>query len=143
MGTGQMFLVLMAVVLFSTIILTTQNNLFTLAYSSYEAMIMMQGYKIADRFLQEIEAMNISGSKSIEDIHDQYSFADSMLRINMIDYYVTSTTQWCDRSGGSPTDSLHNYLRIDVRIDGILGNDTIFIGHDTNPISYIYGKMGM
>lgn len=137
-----MFLVLLAVVLFSTIILSTQNNLYTLSQTAYHSMISMQGYKIADRFFQEIEILNISGNKTIEQIKSHYSFADSLLRINQINYFVTSTTHWCDQYGNSTADSLHKYLRVDIRINCILGNDTLYVGSPFAPVSNIFAAIG-
>ncbi|MBN1326600.1 MAG: hypothetical protein JW996_01490 [Candidatus Cloacimonetes bacterium] len=142
MGYGQMLLVMLAVVLFSSIILTTQNNLFTLAQSAYRAMIAMQGYKIADRFLQEIEALNISGKMSFDNIYNNFRFTDSLITINDIHYFVTSTTNWCNQYGGSPTDTLRNYMRADIQVNGVMGTDTTRIGTPEAPITNIYGKTG-
>ena len=141
MGTGQLILVLLAVVLFSTIILTTNTNLFTLAYYSYEAMISMQGFKIADAFLQEAEAYNISASMTFQDLHNYFTFADSVININSINYHVTSSANWCNEFGVNDMSGSQEYQRIDITIDCPFGNDTIRVGTNVHPISYIYASI--
>jgi len=142
MNTGQMLLVMLAILLFSTIIIATYNNLFTVLYMAYEAMYQMQAYKIVDRIFQEIDAMNVSNFKTLDEIKDEYIIGDSVLTINNVDYNIETSTHWCDQYGGNPTDTLHNYQRIDVIIYCEIGNDTLWTGTDTHPIRYIYGDLG-
>lgn len=141
MNTGQMLLVMLAIVLFSSIIVSTQSNLFNLANIAYRTMFSMQGYKIADRFLQEIDAFHVSGSKTFGQIQSDYTFNDSIIRVNAVDYYVSSSSMWSDQYGGAAADTLKIYQRIDLKVYYMLGNDTIRIGTDDNPVSYIYGRM--
>lgn len=143
MGTGQFFLVMLAIVLFSTLIIATQNNLYSVAYLAYKAMYSMQGYKIADRFFQEITAMNLSGLKTFEEIKTDYIFSDSLVTINGIPYYVDSATSWCNKYGEAPSDTLNLYQRVDIRITCMFANDSLFIGTQNHPVSYIYGRMGL
>ncbi len=141
MNTGQMLLVMLAIVLFSSIIVSTQNNLFSLANIAYRTMFSMQGYKIADRFLQEIDAYHVSGGKTFSEIQNDYTFTDSIIRVNAVDYFVSGQTRWSDQYGGAAADTLKRYQRIDLRVYYMLGKDTIRIGTDENPVSYIYGRM--
>ncbi len=141
MGTGQLILVLLSVVLFSTIIVTTNSNLFTLAYYTYDAMISMQGYKIADAFLQEVEAMNISASMTFSEIYNNFTFNDSVITVNGIDYIVSSSPHWCNQFGVNVSDGTQDYQRVDIRIACPFGNDTIRIGTSAHPISYIYASI--
>jgi hypothetical protein len=143
MNTGQMLLVMLAIILFSTIIIATYNNLFTILYMAYEAMYQMQAYKIADRIFQEIDAMNISGTKTFLQIFNEYNYTDSILAINNVEYVINSSTSWCDQYGEAPADTLKNYQRIDVVIYCKVGNDTLWTGTPTHPVSYIYGDLGL
>ncbi len=142
MNTGQMLLVMLAVILFSTTLIATYNNLFTILYMAYEAMYQMQAYKIADRIFQEIDALNISGFLTFEEIKNQFIFSDSVETINNVDYTINTTTNWCSQYGGAPTDTLKNYQRIDLRIYCIVGSDTLWTGTRDFPVSYIYGDLG-
>ena len=144
MNTGQMLLVMLAIVLFSTIIIATYNNLFTILYMAYEAMYQMQAYKIVDRIFQEIDAMNVSNFKTLEEIKNEYIIVDSVLTINNVDYIIKTTPNWCDQYGGDLplTDTLYNYQRIDIIIYCEVGNDTLWTGTNTHPIRYIYGDLG-
>lgn len=141
MNTGQMLLVMLAIVLFSSIVVSTQNNLFTLANIAYRTMFSMQGYKIADRFLQEIDAYHVSAGKTFAQIQNDYTFVDSIIRVNAVDYHIDASTQWSDQYGGAAIDALKKYQRIDIRIYYLLGVDTVRVGTDQSPISYIYGRM--
>lgn len=143
MNTGQMLLVMLAILLFSTIIISTYNNLFTILFMAYEAMYQMQSYKIADKIFQEVDAMNVSGLKTFDEIKNEYIYIDSIFTINNVDYVVNTTTNWCTQVGVSPpSDTLHSYQRLDVRIYCEIGNDTLWTGTPTHPISYIYGDLG-
>lgn len=141
MNTGQMLLVMLAIILFSTILIATYNNLFTILFMAYEAMYQMQAYKIADRVFQEIDAMNVSGLLTFQEIKSKYTFQDSVETINSVDYNISARTRWCNQFGETAyPDS--NYQRIDLQIYCLVGNDTLWTGTPTNPVSYIYGDLG-
>jgi len=142
MNTGQMLLVMLAILLFSTIIISTYNNLFTVLYMAYEAMYQMQAYKIVDKIFQEIDAMNISSLKTLEEIKNEYIYDDSIMTINNVNYVINTSTNWCDQYGGAPTDTLQNYQRIDIIVYCKIGNDTLWTGTNTYPVRYIYGALG-
>lgn len=141
MNTGQMLLVMLAIILFSTILIATYNNLFTVLFMAYEAMYQMQAYKIADRIFQEIDAMNISGVLTFTEIDSNYTFQDSVETINNVNYNIAATVSLCNQYGETAfPDS--NYQRIDLRIFCVVGTDTLWTGTPANPVSYIYGNLG-
>jgi len=142
MNTGQMLLVMLAVILFSTIIVATYNNLYAILDMAYKAMYQMQSYKIADRVFQEIDAMNVSGIRTFDQIKNDYQIIDSLVTINNVNYMLNSSTNWCNQYGGTAADTLHNYQRIDIVIYCHIGNDTLWTGTPTHPVQYIYGDLG-
>jgi len=52
MTTGQIFLILLAMILFSTIYLTAYNNLFDQADLAYKGMYILNGQKITDKYFR-------------------------------------------------------------------------------------------
>ena len=141
MGTGQLILVLFAVILFSTFILTTNTNLFTLVFYAYDTMLSTQGYRIADAIHQEIDAMNVSSLMSFQEIYNTYTFTDSVTTINDVDYYVSSSTNWCTQYGVDDLSGSNSYQRVDLRIYCLYGSDTIRVGTSAHPISNIYASL--
>jgi len=148
MNMGQMLLVLLAVMLFSTILITTYSNLYTATDIVYKVMYQMQGLKIADKYIQKIDA-ELFGNSTFVEIHDFYhkdspfnpGNPDTTMTINDADYNVWLTSNYCNSSGDiSEPDS--TYQKIDIVIYcNPLGPDTLWIGKRDKPISKIFIDM--
>jgi len=141
MGTGQMMLVLFAMILFSSIMIGTMNNMFDLSTISYEAMIQMQGQRIIDRYYQEIDSAILSGKLKFSEINS-YDNLTEEFKINGIIYHVNINTNYtCRRGHINHYDP--DYQRVDLFVwcKGVRQN-TIRIGTKDNPISRMYAKMG-
>lgn len=152
MNMGQMLLVLLAVMLFSTILITTYSNLYTATDIVYKVMFQMQGLKIADKYIQKIDAEllgKVYGDSTFVDIYDSYhkdspfnpGNPDTTMTINDADYNVWLTSNYCNSSGDiSYPDS--TYQKIDIIIFCTpMGPDTLWIGTRDKPISKIFIDM--
>lgn len=141
MGTGQMMLVLFAMILFSSIMIGTMNNMYDLSAISYDAMIQMQGQRIIDRYYQEIDSGILSGKLKFFDIKD-YNGLKEEFKINGIVYNVSITTNTCCRRGHINHPG-PDYQRVDMVVwcKGVK-RDILWIGTQEDPISRLYARMG-
>ena len=145
----QMLLVLLAIVLFSTILLNTYDIVFTQRENIYKGLFLLQGQKIADSLYQLIECELLT-AYSDDDTTTTFGNTFSSLtgsNITMVaddvTYDFTSTSAWCDSIGniGSPTP---NYQRVDIRITCVYGvQDTLYIGTATHPLSKVFANPGL
>ncbi|MCK4694394.1 MAG: hypothetical protein KAT74_01460 [Candidatus Cloacimonetes bacterium] len=144
MGTGQMLLVLFAIVLFSTLIVSTHSNLFNLANINYNAMHSMQGYRIIDKYFQEIDIKIIEQVNTFAEIQSIYSDSTNLMTISYIDYHINIQSNYCDSLGNIATpDASLKYQRVDINIwCNSVDPDTLRIGTPTYPISQVYADLG-
>ena len=143
MSTGQMLLVLLAIVLFSTLILSTHSNLFHLANINYNAMHSMQGYRIIDKYFQEIDTKILEQVITFAEIQSMYSDSTNLMTINYIDYHINIQSNYCDTLGNITTTNITKYQRVDINIwCNSIDPDTLRIGTPTYPISQVYADLG-
>lgn len=132
----QMLLALLAIVLFSTILITMYTNLFDQAEIVYKGMYHLQGLKIADRYYQQISAEILGDYDKFDSLQVDYSNFSAVDTINNIVYNINIQSSYCDSSGGAPSPSDTLYQRLDIRIwCEPSGFDTLYIGTTENPIT--------
>lgn len=141
MGTGQMMLVVFALILFSSIMIGTMNNMYDISEASYDIMIQMQGQRIIDRYYQEIDSAILSGKLKFEAIKDYNGLKEEFV-INGITYNVSITTNTCCRRGHIYHPG-PDYQRVDMVV-WCKGSkkDILWVGTTKDPISRLYAKMG-
>ena len=149
---NQMLLVLLAAVLFSTVVLYTYDHIFTQRELVYNGMYMLQGQKIADSLFQRIGCEFLSATfdnattfESVATSYVTYSSADT-ITIDGISYNVMLASYNSSQFGNilSPFSLPYNYRRIDIWIDcSPNGTDVISIGTAANPLTKIYANNGM
>jgi len=146
---NQMLLVLLAAVLFSTIVFNTYNHVFTQRELVYNGIYMLQGQKIADRYFQKIgcELINatVNSTTTYSSVLANYSTFSSadVLTIDGVTYYTMLTSNACDSLGniGSPS---AEFTLISLEINCCPnGSDTLYIGTIANPLSKIYADSGL
>lgn len=142
MNMGQMLLVLLAVMLFSTILITTYSNLYTATDIVYKVMFQMQGLKIADKYLQKIDAELLGKVHTFSEIQNTYS--DTTFNtdpINDVVYNVYLNSTQCDSVGNDDPGNT-DFQRIDIRIFCTpMGSDTLWIGTANKPIQKVFINM--
>jgi len=152
---NQMLLVLLAAVLFSTVILYTYDHVFTQRELVYNGMYMLQGQKIADSLFQRIESdllqtvfenrpefAYMTKFAYVFTNHTTYSTPVSKT-IDGITYDIMLTSAACDSVGNTASPSA-DYQRIDIRINCCPnGSDTLYIGTASNPLTRVYTASGM
>jgi hypothetical protein len=144
MGTGQMMLVLLSVLLFTTLIHSTLNNLIIQSEFLFKNMLLLQGEKLADRYINEIDMQIKSGIASFPSIVSTYNSNSFSVTTNYTQYNIVIDANYCSIGGdiGSPHPSNH-YQRLDVRITFEYGGDTLRVGTATNPISAVFADSGI
>lgn len=152
---NQMLLVLLAAVLFSTVILYTYDHVFTQRELVYNGMYMLQGQKIADSLFQRIESDLLQSvfvnlpeysymSKFTHTFTNYTTYSSPVAKdIDGIVYNIMMTSNSCDSLGNTASPSA-DFQRIDVSINCCPnGTDTLYIGTPTNPLTRIYSASGM
>ena len=139
MTYGQIFLILLAMVLFSTIYLTTYNSLFDQADLAYKGMYLLNGQKIIDKYFQEIEAKILGEIIVFDSLQSIYNGLSDSLTVSDVVYHVNISTTPCTRSGADTITATPEFIRVDMstwalRSDG----DTLWIGMPESPISKVF-----
>ena len=141
---NQMILVLLALALFSAIMLNMYNLILDDAKIVYNSMIYIQGQKIADKYFQQVEAemMGISPLKTFGQAYSAYHNVTSYENIGGSIYRVNLNTAYCDSLGNtSYPDS--TYMRIDVQMTvASPAGDSLYIGTQNNPFSIVFFSSG-
>lgn len=139
MTYGQIFLILLAMVLFSTIYLTTYNSLFDQADLAYKGMYLLNGQKIIDKYFQEIEA-NILGEILLFDaLQSVYNNRSDSLTVSDVVYHLNFSTTPCTRTGADTTTVTPEFIRVDMSMWALHPDgDTLWIGMPQFPISKVF-----
>ncbi len=142
MGTGQMLLVMLAVILFSTILLTMYSNIQDQARVIERARTMLQGQKIADKYFQQIEAELIGNVHTFSEINSIYSNFSEIVTVNNSDYHVRcERAEYCNKNGNTPVAS-NDYQLIEFSIWVIDAyQDSVVIGTSSSPLQKVFADM--
>ena len=133
----QMILVLLALALFSTLLLNTYNIMLDQSTLVYDNIRYLQGQKIADRYFQKIEA-ELLGNPPIyhfSGVHSNYSNLNETLTVNGVVYNINIVSAYCDSLGNTPyADTL--YQKVDIQMNCLSTTlDTLYIGTSDEPFS--------
>lgn len=143
MGYGQTLLVLLAIVLFGTMMLGYYNNLFRWHDVHNREYARFQALKIADGIFQEIEFQYISDFFTFEELNQAWQNNTNIFTYEDIDYNVFVESTWCDSAGFDDVPG-SGFLRFDLRIGCVRGdNDTIWVGTSAEPLQKLIADMGI
>ena len=140
----QMLLVLLALALFSTMLLNTYNIMLDQSALVYDNMHYLQGQKIADRYFQRIEA-ELLGDPPVfyfSQIYSTYLNLSETKTVNNVIYNIQINSTYCDSLGNTPyADTL--YQKVDVRMNCLSTSmDTLYIGTLNTPFSKVFFNRG-
>ncbi len=139
MSYGQIFLILLAMILFSTIYLTTYNSLYDQADLAYKGMYLLNGQKVTDRYFQKIEANLLGQIMPFDAIQSTYNNQIDSVTIGDFTYYADFSTTPCTMTGADTTTTDPEFLRIDISIWAVHPDgDTLWIGTPEHPISKVF-----
>jgi len=143
MAYGQTMLVLLAILLFSTMMLGYYNNLFRWYDMHNREFSRLQALKLAEGMFQEIEFGYIADIVTFDELAT--TWADSTRQFSSMDinYRINVESNWCD-SVGTDVGSESNFLRFDLRIACNPGiGDTLWVGTATSPLQKLVADMGI
>jgi len=146
MNLGQMLLVVLAVVLFSTIILSVYNNLVRQTEMVGEKIYYTQAIKIADLVFQQLEVDILSLKLSIDNLFSTYSTdvfiyggpVLAPLTIQSVPYTVNIVAQYCNEAGvfsATATNQVKVFCRVVVELNN--GNQLV-LGEGEDSFSKIF-----
>ena len=143
MAYGQTMLVLLAIILFSTMMLGYYNNLFRWYDMHNVEYSRLQGLKLAERVFQEIEFAYIADIVSFSELESAWSDSTRAVSFTDVNYNVNVESSWCD-SLGVDAGSESNFLRFDLRISCYPGyGDSTWVGTATHPLQKLIADMGI
>lgn len=144
MSMGQMLLVLMGLVLFSTLIIAYYNTLSSQIEWVEENQIQQQALKILDFNIQLFESQLIS-QRSLSDIYTQFPDFNTpvdTMNVNSIDYVMYIKAHKCTEDGTILSSGIANYIRLNMRIVAYrTATDSVMVGTVSNPIFKIFGDV--
>ncbi|HHE39210.1 MAG TPA: hypothetical protein ENL20_11660 [Candidatus Cloacimonetes bacterium] len=141
MGNGQMLQILLALILFSTTLITIYNGLYDQAEFVYRGLYYSQGQKIAEKCIMKIEAELIGQVTDYLTVYNDYHDSLFTMDISNETYNVHMTSVFCDSTGTTtyPDSTYYPYQKIGVAIwckPNI--TDTLYIGTAAQQISEVF-----
>lgn len=131
-----MLMVLLAVVLFSTLIITIYNNMFFQIDLAESKLFYTQAIKISDYIFQQFEIEMVSDQTSFEELYEKYKTkqfydATNTLDIDYLDtdYKYSIISEYCDQSGNTEDISgTSDHQKLTVEISTTVKSDSLFLG---------------
>ena len=142
MNLGQMILVILAAILFSTFIIAVFNSMMVQMENAVVNLYMTQGVKIADQVLQEYEAKILSHTITFDEVYNTLNggITKPPVALGGADYIVSIISRPCS-TNGSIVGSLGNHQRIDVMVRIVADNREYYVGNETNPFSKVFSRI--
>ena len=141
MGNGQMLQILLAIILFSTTLITIYNSLHDQAEFVYRGIYQSQGQKIVDKYLMKFESELLGEVYDYLEIYADYHDTTTTMDVNNITYNIHITTVFCDSTGSVhyPYSSYEPYQKVNLSVwcKPII-TDTLHIGTETHPICEVF-----
>ena len=143
MGMIEMLSILIAVVLFSTILIAMYNNISIAMDIVYNGIYQLQGQKITNKYFQKIDAELLGGFLEFDDIYVTYNSYTDTETVGNIQYNISIQPSYCDSVGSTAPDSPEPGFRIiDISIWCLpaTSSDTLWIGTSSNPIQKVFAS---
>ena len=145
MGMIEMLSILIAVVLFSTILIAMYHNISIAFDIIYNGLYQLQGQKIADKYFQKIAAELLCQNHDdfeFSDLYNTYNSYTDTETVNNIQYNISMQASYCDSVGATSADSTLGFRIIDISIWCLppTSSDTLWIGTAANPIQTVFAS---
>lgn len=144
MGMIEMLSILIAVVLFSTILIAMYNNISIAMDIVYNGIYQLQGQKITNKYFQKIEAelLGQSDDFTFSNLYNSYNSYTDTETVGIIQYNISMQSSYCDSVGNTVSDSTLGFRIIDISIwcSPPTSSDTLWIGTSSNPIQKVFAS---
>ena len=144
MGMIEMLSLLIAIVLFSTILIAMYHNISMAMEIVYNGIYQLQGQKVTNKYFQKIEAelLGLGDDFTFSNLYNTYnSYADTITVSNIL-YNISMQTSFCDSVGTTSADSTLGFRIIDIIVWCLppTSSDTLWIGTSANPIQSVFAS---
>lgn len=143
MGMIEMLSILIAVVLFSTILIAMYNNISIAMDIVYNGIYQLQGQKITNKYFQKIDAELLGGFLEFDKIYVTYNSYTDTETVGNIQYNISIQPSYCDSVGNTvPASPDFGFRIIDISIwcSPPTSSDTLWIGTSSNPIQKVFAS---
>ena len=144
MGMIEMLSLLIAVVLFSTILIAMYHNISIAMDIVYNGIYQLQGQKITNKYFQKIEAelLGQSDDFTFSDLYSTYNFYTDKDTVGIIQYNISMQVSYFDSVGNTVPASPDDFRIIDISIwcSPPTSSDTLWIGTSSNPIQKVFAS---
>ena len=142
MGMIEMLSLLIAVVLFSTILIAMYHNISIAMDIVYNGIYQLQGQKITNKYFQKIEAELLGQNLAFIDLDSTYNPYTDTVTVGSIQYNISMQVSYCDSVGNTPASPDSDFRIIDISIwcSPPTSSDTLWIGTSSNPIQKVFAS---
>lgn len=144
MGMIEMLSILLAIVLFSTIIISMYHNISIAMEIVYNGLYQLQGQKVTNKYFQKIESelLGQNNSFTFSNIYSTYNSYTDTETVNNVQYNISMQASFCDSVGNTVSDSTLGFRIIDIRVWCLppTSSDTLWIGTSANPIQTVFAS---
>ena len=144
MGMIEMLSILIAVVLFSTILISMYHNISIALDIVYNGLYQLQGQKLTNKYFQKIEAELLGNNDNFtfNNIYTSYNSFTDTLTVGNILYNISIESSFCDSVGNTSADSTLGFRIIDMNVWCFppTSSDTLWIGTSANPIQKVFAS---
>ncbi|NQV17394.1 MAG: hypothetical protein HQ534_02455 [Armatimonadetes bacterium] len=144
MGMIEMLSILLAIILFSTILISMYHNISIAMDIVYNGLYQLQGQKITNKYFQKIDAELLchNDNFTFSNIYSTYNSYTDTETVNNIQYNISMQASYCDSIGATSADSTLGFRIIDMSVWCFppTSSDTLWIGTSANPIQTVFAS---
>jgi len=145
MNLNQMLLVMLAAILFSSMIISLYSGMAIQSEMAEKNLYQSQGIKISSHIFQTFETQLIGGELSFEELYELLNQTGGLqmdpIHIDGAKYFPHVKSQYSDISGTSihlPPGESSPYQRLDVVIKVEAMNREFYIGTENDPLQKVF-----
>jgi len=143
MNLGQMFLVMLALIMLSTFLLSLYTNLMGQMDISVRNLYFSQAVKIAENEFQKYEAWIIGQVLTFYQVYDTLRSGIDLEPVNIegTAYHVNISSHLTNSIGINVFTPTSDYQRIDVRVRIVSGNREFYVGENHSALSMVLSRL--
>ena len=149
MGGMQTILALLAVTLFSTLTISSYNNLTSQSDIFYTSYLNLLGQDSADAFFEKINCELIGKVKTLSQVYTENHNVNDTVVIpdlstggSFITFQRHRDSYYCNDDGSTSATPTHN-VKITMYMTSSYGQKNIYVGTATNPVVRVFSEPGL
>jgi hypothetical protein len=144
MNLGQMLIVILAVILFSTLIISIYNNLMTQIEMASHKVFYTQGIQVAYSIFQRLESEQIGELRTFTSLYTEFMNPVTLPPIDIGDatFTVTVRSEYSDMLGAGQGATVSDHIKVFCLIDINYGApENLFIGNDDDSFNKVFSRL--